>query len=295
MIVPWDDRVAGGGTALATVGPVLRLATVNVNGIRAAWNKNRGQTSGLAEFLAERECDIVTLQEVRAPDDLVRDLLAETGYHVAHTEAAAKGRAGVAVLSRAETTAVRVGIGEGFDDAGRWLEADIPVRTADGTDTTVTVVSAYVHSGEVGTPKQDEKFAFLDNMVVRLGELKADGAHAVVTGDLNVAHTPLDIRNAKANVKKAGFLPAEREYFDRFFGELGWVDVARRLAGEVDGPYTWWSMRGQAFDNDTGWRIDYQMATPDLAATAVSAQVDRAVSWAERWSDHAPLVVDYSL
>lgn len=274
---------------VVTVGRVLRIATVNVNGIRAAWNKNRGQSSGLKEFLAERECDIVTLQEVRAPDEIVRELLADTGYHVAHTEAAAKGRAGVAVLSRSEATDVRIGVGEGFDDAGRWIEADVPHG-----DTTVTVVSAYVHSGEAGTPRQEEKYRFLQNMTTRLAELDAAG-HAVVTGDLNVAHTPLDIRNAKGNVKKAGFLPEERAYFDQFFGELGWVDVARRLAGEVDGPYTWWSMRGQAFDNDTGWRIDYQMATPQLGASARTCVVDRAVSWAERWSDHAPLVADYDL
>lgn len=274
---------------VVTVGRVLRIASVNVNGIRAAWNKNRGQSTGLKEFLAERACDVVTLQEVRAPDEIVHELLADTGYHVVHTEAAAKGRAGVAVLSRSEATAVRIGVGDGFDDAGRWIEADVPHG-----DTSVTVVSAYVHSGEAGTPRQEEKYRFLQNMTTRLAELDAAG-HAVVTGDLNVAHTPLDIRNAKGNVKKAGFLPEERAYFDRFFGELGWVDVARQLAGEVDGPYTWWSMRGQAFDNDTGWRIDYQMATPELGAAARTCVVDRAVSWAERWSDHAPLVADYDL
>ncbi|MFT4298910.1 MAG: exodeoxyribonuclease III [Aeromicrobium sp.] len=269
---------------------MIRLATVNVNGIRAAWNKNRGQSTGLAEFLAERDCDIVTLQEVRAPDALVHEMLAGTGYHVAHAEAADKGRAGVAVLSRLEPAAIRIGLGGPSDESGRWIEADLP--HAGGS---LTVVSAYVHTGGVGTPKQDLKYQFLDDMIVRLGELRDSGAHAVVTGDLNVAHTPRDIRNAKGNVKKAGFLPEERAYFDRFFGELGWVDVARRLAGDVDGPYTWWSMRGQAFDNDTGWRIDYQMATPDLGESAVSAVVDRAESWAERWSDHAPLVVDYDL
>ncbi|MFT4187952.1 MAG: exodeoxyribonuclease III [Aeromicrobium sp.] len=269
---------------------MLRLATVNVNGVRAAWNKNRGQSKGLAEFLAERDCDVVTLQEVRAPDAVVRELLADTGYHLAHAEAVDKGRAGVAVLSRVEPTAVRVGLGAGPDESGRWIEADL--AHAGGT---LTVVSAYVHTGGVGTPKQDQKYQFLEDMTVRMGELRAATPHAVVTGDLNVAHTPRDIKNAKGNLKKAGFLPEERAYFNRFFGELGWVDVARSLAGDVDGPYTWWSMRGQAFDNDTGWRIDYQAATPDLAATAVSSQVDRAESWAERWSDHAPLVVDYDL
>jgi exodeoxyribonuclease-3 len=271
---------------------VLRIATVNVNGIRAAYNKTRGQSRGLGDWLAEREAEIVTFQEVRAPDDIVRQITAEAGFHVAHTEALAKGRAGVAVLSRAEPTAIRIGNGDPyFDDSGRWIEADVPL--ADGS--TLTVVSAYVHSGEAGTPRQEDKYRFLDQMAVRLAEIRATGNHGLVTGDLNVGHTERDIRNWKGNVKKAGFLPEERAYFDRFFGELGWVDVHRSLAGDVDGPYTWWSMRGQAFDTDTGWRIDYQMATPELGAAAKEARVDRAVSWAERWSDHAPLVVDYDL
>ncbi|AXT85408.1 exodeoxyribonuclease III [Aeromicrobium sp. A1-2] len=271
---------------------MLRIATVNVNGIRAAYNKTRGQSSGLSEWLATRGADIVTLQEVRAPDAIVHEITAEAGYHVVHAEAAAKGRAGVAVLSRAEPTAVRSGNGDGyFDDSGRWIESDVPL--ADGS--TLTVVSAYVHSGEVGTPRQDDKYRFLEQMATRLTEIRASGNHGVVTGDLNVGHTERDIKNWKGNRKKAGFLPEERAYFDRFFGDLGWVDVHRAVAGDVDGPYTWWSMRGQAFDTDTGWRIDYQIATPELAATATTATVDRAESWAERWSDHAPLVVDYAV
>ena len=271
---------------------MLRIATVNVNGIRAAHHKTRGQSSGLSEWLAERQADVVTLQEVRAPDEIVRQILEGSGYHVVHTEAAAKGRAGVAVLSRTEPVAHRIGNGdEYFDDSGRWIESDLTM--ADGS--TLTVVSAYVHSGEAGTPRQDDKYRFLEQMATRLAEIRATGHHGVVTGDLNVGHTPRDIKNWKANQKKAGFLPEERAYFDRFFGELGWVDVHRAVAGDVDGPYTWWSMRGQAFDTDTGWRIDYQIATPELAATASTATVDRAESWAERWSDHAPLVVDYDL
>jgi len=265
---------------------VLRIVTVNVNGIRAAWRK------GMREWLEARDADIVTLQEVRAPDAIVHEVLEGTGYHVVHTEAAAKGRAGVAVISRIEPVSHRVGNGDAFfDDAGRWIESDLPL--ADGS--LLTVVSTYVHSGEAGTPRQEEKYRFLDQMSKRMIELSAAGGHSVVTGDLNVGHTERDIRNWKGNLKKAGFLPEERAYFDRFFGELGWVDVHRALAGDVDGPYTWWSMRGQAFDNDTGWRIDYQLATPDLAAAARQAIVDRAASWGERWSDHAPLAIDYDL
>ncbi len=268
----------------------LRIATVNVNGIRAAYKK------GMAEWLKPRDVDILCLQEVRAPDDVVNQLIGE-GWYILHAEAEAKGRAGVAIASRQEPVATRVGIGDDyFATTGRWVEADYVVRDRGGKDTTLTVVSAYVHSGEADTPKQVDKYRFLDVMTTRLPELAKHSEHALVVGDLNVGHTELDIKNWKGNTKRAGFLPEERAYFDRFFGdEIGWRDVHRGLAGNVEGPYTWWSQRGKAFDTDTGWRIDYHMATPGLAAAALSAVVDRAPSWDTRFSDHAPLVVDYQL
>lgn len=265
---------------------MLRITTVNVNGIRAALRK------GMGEWMAAAESPIITLQEVRAADDIVFDVLADSGYRIQSADAEAKGRAGVAVLSRTEPEATRTGIGDDyFDAAGRWIESDF--RLEDGS--LLTVVSAYVHSGEVDTPKQADKYRFLDAMLVRLPELADHADHAVLTGDLNVCHTELDLKNWKANRKKAGFLLEERAYFDRFFSDSGYVDVHRQLSGEVPGPYTWWSMRGKAFDNDAGWRIDYQAATPGLAETAVTARVDRAASWGERWSDHAPLVIDYEV
>ncbi|MEO6530849.1 MAG: exodeoxyribonuclease III [Specibacter sp.] len=269
----------------------LRIASVNVNGIRAAYK------NGMGPWLAGRDVDILCLQEVRAPDAIVEGFLGED-WHLLHAEAEAKGRAGVLIATRKgvlEPVATRVGIGEDyFATTGRWVEADYLINGTDGTPTTLTVVSAYVHSGEVGTPKQDDKFRFLDTMIARLPQLAATSDHVLVVGDLNVGHTILDIKNWKGNVKRAGFLPEERAYFDRFFGEeIGFKDVAREFAGEVEGPYTWWSNRGQAFTNDTGWRIDYHMATPGLAAKAVQAVVDRAESYEARFSDHAPLVVDY--
>lgn len=265
----------------------LRVATVNVNGIRAAHRK------GMGAWFQDRGIDVLTLQEVRAPREIVESLLEEiTGkdWHVVEHEAAAKGRAGVAVATTLQIEATRRGIGDPyFDDAGRWIETDL--TAPDGSS--LTVVSAYVHSGEVDTPKQEDKYRFLEEMVRRLPELAAERDHVLITGDLNVGHTERDIKNWRGNTKKAGFLPQERAYFDRFFGELGYRDVHRDLAGDVAGPYTWWSMRGQAFDNDSGWRIDYQMATPDLAQKATGAVVDRAPSWDTRFSDHSPLVVDY--
>ncbi|QMS56587.1 exodeoxyribonuclease III [Kocuria varians] len=278
---------------MADSGQTVRIATVNVNGIRAAYRR------GMADWLAPRGVDLLCLQEVRAPDKITRELLDEDVWDVRHTEAAAKGRAGVAIATRRDAfngallpVESRVGIGEEyFDDSGRWIEND--VRLPNGQN--LTLVSAYVHSGEVDTLKQEDKYRFLEAMLTRLPQLAERSDHALVVGDLNVGHTELDIKNWKGNVKNAGFLPEERAYFDRFFGDVGYVDVARSLAGDVPGPYTWWSYRGKAFDTDAGWRIDYQMATPGLAALAAEAVVDRADSYDTRFSDHAPLVVDYRL
>jgi exodeoxyribonuclease III len=277
----------------------LRLASVNVNGVRAAFRK------GMGEWLDGRDVDILALQEVRASTDDLQGLLGDA-WNVVHDPATAKGRAGVAIASRKKAEIHRVELGAvSFDSAGRWLEADYELG-----GTVVTVVSAYVHSGEVDTPKQDEKWKFLDAMTKRLPKLQEHNPLAVVVGDLNVGHDERDIKNWKGNVKRAGFLPRERSYFDRFFGPagkmvtgvdgtrgkgLGWVDVGREQAGDVEGPYTWWSWRGQAFDNDTGWRIDYQMATPELAGKVTHYAVDRAESYDKRWSDHTPVVVDYDV
>jgi exodeoxyribonuclease-3 len=274
---------------------VTRIASVNVNGIRAAYRK------GMGDWLAERKPDIVAVQEVRAERADI-DALVDSTWHVINDEATAKGRAGVAILSRREPVAVRTEFGANdFDSAGRWIEADYQIGGK-----TVTVVSCYVHSGDVDTPKQVEKYTFLDAFEVRLTELAEGDALALVMGDLNVGHRTLDIKNWKGNTKKAGFLPAERAYFDRILGAeddpaynagagLGWVDLGRRFSGEVPGPYTWWSQRGQAFDTDTGWRIDYHLATPTLAKTALNYAIDKADAWDTRWSDHAPVVIDYDI
>ena len=273
----------------------LRIASINTNGIRAAFRK------GMGDWLATRDVDILAIQEVRASTEDIEGLLGPD-WNILHDAASAKGRAGVAIASRKSASIHRVELGHpDFDSAGRWLEADYEVNGK-----IVTVVSTYVHSGEVDTPKQVEKFTFLDSMLTRLPELAAHSERVVVLGDLNVGHRRFDIKNWKGNVKRAGFLPEERAYFDKILGAedetdynngagLGWVDIGRKAAGEVDGPFTWWSWRGQAFDNDTGWRIDYQLATPALAASVVNYTVDRADAYDQRWSDHAPVVVDYAI
>ena len=257
------------------------MVTANVNGVRAA--QKRG---GLA-WLAAVDADVVCLQEVRCTAEQLPPVLAETGLaglHVSHAESARAGHAGVAVLSRLSPRAVRIGV-PACADQGRWIEVDL-----DTPDGLLTVVSAYVHTGEAGTPKQDEKYAFLAAMTARMSALaersSSGGGEAVVTGDLNVAHRASDLKNWKGNRGKAGFLPEEQAYFDEWFAH-GWTDLVRAQAGAVAGPYTWWSWRGKAFDADTGWRIDYQLATAGLASRLLKTDVGRAASYAERWSDHA--------
>ena len=281
------------------MGAVLRIATVNVNGIRAAFRR------GMGEWLARSAPDVLLLQEVRADDEILADHLSRSQWDLAHEAAVAKGRAGVAVASRLPMRAIRIGLRTGAaTDSGRWVEADLDLPGGG----VLTVVSAYVHSGTAGTPSMDEKYAFLEAATARLrvlgggaeggGGVDAAGGAAplaVVAGDLNIAHREADLKNWKGNLKSAGFLPEERAYLDRWFGEVGWHDVGRELAGPGPGPYTWWSWRGKAFDQDAGWRIDYQVATPALAATARSWSIDRAATYEARFSDHAPFVVDYAV
>lgn len=269
----------------------ISVATINVNGVRAAAKK------GLVEWIVEHSPDIIALQEVRAEtsdlEEVVNQIKAIDGnsWNILHDSASQKGRAGVAVISKLKPVESRTTLGpKSFDSAGRWLEVDFKIKTK-----TLTVISTYVHSGEVDTPKQVEKYKFLDAMTKRMAELKkADGLVAVV-GDLNVGHTELDIKNWKGNLKNAGFLPEERAYFDTWMQKQGWVDLGRHFHPEVPGPYTWWSFRGQAFDTDTGWRIDYQIVTPKLAKLAQSYLVHRAASYDTRFTDHSPVVVEYAI
>lgn len=255
------------------------LSTVNVNGVRAAAGK------GLLAWLGRTEADIVCLQETRAEDTQVAAALApalEQGWQLAHAEPGSKGRAGVGVLSRRPMRSVRIGVepDSEFAGTGRYLEVEFDE---------VTVASVYVHTGEADTPRQDEKYRFLDELAARMSTRTGS---FVIAGDWNIAHTERDLKNWKGNLKKSGFLPAERAWLDRQLA-AGYVDVVRELHPEGDGPFSWWSYRGRAFDNDTGWRIDYQLATPEAAERAKQAVVERAATYAERWSDHAPVTVQY--
>lgn len=275
----------------------MRIATVNVNGIRAAARK------GLGDWLASSTPDVLLLQEVRADEDTASALL--EGYTSLVWPCRIKGRAGVAVAVREDGPLAlgpaRYGVAgdapEPDVDSGRWLEVDLLSRDDPQAAPQLTVISAYLHSGQVGTEKMDQKYAHLDLVDVRMAHLLnsacAGGPQVLMAGDLNIVRSEQDIKNWKPNHNKvAGVLDEEIAHLESWFS-AGWVDMARSLAPDTQGPYTWWSQRGKAFDNDAGWRIDYQVASPALAQRAAGAQVDRAASYDQRWSDHAPLVIEY--
>ncbi|GAA2040138.1 exodeoxyribonuclease III [Catenulispora yoronensis] len=259
---------------------MLTVSTVNVNGIRAAAAK------GFTEWLAATPADVVCLQEVRAePEQFPGHLRAPDGWHTLIAPASTKGRAGVAVFSRIAPTATRIGFdAPEFAASGRYAEIDLP---------NVTIASLYLPAGEAGTDRQSEKERFMTAFHAHLQRLHAraatTGREVLICGDWNIAHREADIKNWKANQKNSGFLPEERQWLSTLLDDTGYVDVVRTLHPNIEGPYSWWSFRGKAFDNDSGWRIDYHMATPDLAARATSAVTERAATYAERWSDHAPV------
>ncbi|MBV3119926.1 exodeoxyribonuclease III [Bifidobacterium longum] len=284
----------------------ITITTSNVNGIRAAKRK------GIEDWAGKHAPDVWCIQEVRAPQDDVDSIFDEFGFeyatagkieapanlHAMNEVCRVKGSAGVGLLTDLEVLDKRYGLpGLSEDvDSGRWIETD--VKTPEGY--AITVASVYVHAGNTDDPtKMEQKYRFLDTMLKRMGALRDEAAHggkqAVLCGDFNIAHTPLDIKNAKANEKHAGFLPEERAYVDKWLDEYEFVDVMRSLAGDIQGPYTWWSQRGRAFDNNVGWRIDYQFATPELAETARGFVIDKAPTYDKRWSDHAPLTITYEV
>jgi exodeoxyribonuclease III len=256
---------------------MLRIVTLNLNGIRSACRK------GFLEWVDAQQADVVCVQEVKAQaadlDDTMRALGPSTGhFHFAQQ----KGYSGVGLYARTAPRAIRSGFGcEEFDAEGRYVEADFGA---------CTVISVYVPSGSSSPERQAAKFRFLERFGRHLLDLKASGREIVLCGDWNIAHQAIDLKNWRSNQKNSGFLPEERAWLDRVYGEHGFVDVFRRLDDRPE-QYTWWSNRGQAWAKNVGWRLDYQIATPGIAALARSATIYTA----QRFSDHAPLTIDYDL
>ena len=270
---------------------MLTVVSSNVNGVRAA--TRNGGLAQLREAQRRGRADVICLQEVRATREQLQECLDSAGFknvHVAHDASAKLGHAGVAIISKYPLEDVTFGVGaREFAKTGRWVEAQV-----DHPDGAFLVASVYVPTGDAEKPeKQAEKYRFLDAMTKRMRAHMKATHEAIMVGDLNVAHRQADLKNWKGNLKSAGFLPEERAYFDTWLDKHGWVDLHRRYFGDVEGPYTWWSNRGQAFDNNVGWRIDYLLATPGIAARCTDLEIGRAASYAERWSDHAPVTARF--
>ena len=253
----------------------MRIITLNVNGIRSAVAK------GFLRWLARQHADCVCLQEIKAQaSDLDRSILAPGALKGAFDFGGRKGYAGVAMYCRREPEAVSTGFGSReFDAEGRFLRADFG---------RLSIVSVYLPSGSSSAERQQAKFRFLEEFMPLLKRLARSGREFILCGDWNIAHREIDLRNWRSNQKNSGFLPEERTWLTEVFERAGWVDVFRRLDPRPE-QYTWWSSRGQAWAKNVGWRIDYQIATPGVAARAIRASIFKA----KRFSDHAPLTIDY--
>jgi exodeoxyribonuclease-3 len=258
---------------------MLRIISLNLNGIRSAYSK------GVLPWIAAQNADVVCLQELKAQyADLNDEMKYPAGLHAYYHCADKKGYSGVGLWCRQKPDAVIEGTGNAeFDAEARYLRADFG---------RLSVISLYLPSGSSSPVRQQAKFRFMSAFYPHLLELAKCERDVVVCGDWNIAHREIDLRNWKGNRKNSGFLPEERAWVSRVLEEGGWCDVYRTLhPATSDECYTWWSNRGQAWARNVGWRLDYQLATSALAATARAATVYKA----QRFSDHAPLTIDYEL
>lgn len=256
----------------------MKIISLNLNGIRSAKNK------GVYAWLKKQDADLVCMQEIKAQAaDMHDDMLTLEGYYSYFHYADKKGYSGVGIYSKQKADAVIEGLGiADIDSEGRYLE----VRLGN-----LSVVSLYLPSGSSGEERQAFKFSMMARFMPQLKALKASGREVIICGDWNIAHQEADLKNWKGNRRNSGFLPEERAWLTALFSEVGWVDVYRHLyPNATEEGYTWWSNRGQAWANNVGWRIDYQIATPAIAAKAISASIYKD----ERFSDHAPLIINYA-
>ncbi len=256
----------------------FRLVTLNLNGIRSAANK------GFVEWAAQAGADCMGVQEVKAQaSDIAGRFDTVAGLQGHFHFADKKGYSGVGVYSRKAPSAVIVGLGNAdFDAEGRYVETRF-----DTADRKLSIISCYFPSGSSGDERQAVKFRFLDHVYPHLLALKAE-REFILVGDINIAHKEIDLKNWKGNRKNSGFLPEERSWMSKLLDEAGMVDVFRLLNPHPE-QYTWWSNRGQARANNVGWRLEYHLATPGLAALARREHIYLE----QRFSDHAPLMIDY--
>ena len=253
----------------------MRIISLNLNGIRAAHSK------GFNKWLSRQRADVVCLQETKAQIEQLSDEIRSPGrWHTYFVDAEKKGYSGVALFSRIEPDNVTRGLGfDEFDREGRYVQADFGG---------LSVASVYLPSGSSSDERQQMKFLFLDKFMPWLESALKQGREFVLCGDWNIAHRAIDLKNWRSNQKNSGFLPEERAWMDKLFGEVGFVDAFRVVNQDAE-QYTWWSNRGQSWAKNVGWRLDYQVITPGLASTVEKATIYKR----SRFSDHAPLIMDY--
>lgn len=254
----------------------MRVISLNVNGIRSAERK------GLSGWLARTApWDVLCVQELKADEaDVPPSLRTPRSSHSTFFPAQKKGYAGVGLYARVPANLVAHGFGHPeFDAEGRYVRADFGK---------LSIISLYLPSGSSGPHRQASKFRFLAAFLPHLETLRRAQREIILCGDWNIAHQPIDLKNWRSNQKNSGFLPEERAWLTQVFDELGFVDVFRRVDPRPE-QYTWWSNRGQSWAKNVGWRIDHQIATPGIAATARAAAIYKT----RRFSDHAPLIIDY--
>lgn len=254
----------------------MRIMTLNLNGIRSAARK------GFFDWAKTQKADVICLQETKAQEWQLDTAVHLKDYQAYFFDAEKKGYSGVAVYSRIKPDTVVGGLGwECADKEGRYLQLNFP---------NLSIASLYMPSGSSGEIRQKLKFQFLDHYKTILKRQRRQKRDFIICGDWNIAHKPIDLKNWRSNQKHSGFLPEERAWLDQVLGPIGYVDAFREINQQTE-QYTWWSNRGRAWDNNVGWRIDYQIITPALRdkVKSVSIYKDR------RFSDHAPLTIDYVL
>ena len=253
----------------------MRVITLNANGIRAAAKK------GFFRWLSRQKADVVCLQETKAQVDQLTDpMFHPKAFHCYYHSAIRKGYSGVAVFSRDQPDEIIEGLGwSDVDQEGRYLEVKLG---------RLSVVSLYSPSGTSGDERQAFKYKFMDRFLPYLQDLAKSGREYIICGDWNIAHKNIDLKNWRSNRKNSGFLPQEREWMDKMFDSAGFVD-AFRVVNEHPEQYTWWSNRGQSWTKNVGWRIDYQVVTQGLGSKVQRERIYKS----NRFSDHAPLTIDY--
>lgn len=255
----------------------MRVITANVNGIRAAERK------GFFDWLKRQRADVVCLQETKAQEhQLDNGTFYPKGYHCYYFDAEKKGYSGVAIFSKQQPDKVSTGLGwEHVDKEGRWIQIDIG---------TLTIASLYLPSGSSSEERHQNKLKFMDRFLEDLKAMKRKKRELIICGDFNTVHKEIDIKNWKSNQKNSGCTPEEHAWLDKLFDKVGYVDAFRVINQKAD-QYTWWSNRGNARENNVGWRIDYQIITPGL-----KDKVKKVSIYKEQWfSDHAPLIIDYDI